>query len=85
MKEELIKLKVMERYGKIASAGNSDGCCNVSAECCGDGGSDSDSSMVLSPLQTAENIGYDNDLNSIPESSILGVGCGAPVKFANIQ
>jgi arsenite methyltransferase len=41
---------------------------------------------MLLPLQIAENIGYDvNDLNSIPETSILGVGCGAPVKFANIQ
>ena len=31
--------------------------------------------MMLSPLQIAENIGYDtNDLNSIPEASILGVG-----------
>ena len=41
---------------------------------------------MLLPLQIAENIGYDvNDLNSIPKSSILGVGCGAPVKFANIQ
>jgi arsenite methyltransferase len=86
VKEELIKLKVMERYGKIASAGNSDGCCNASAECCGDGGTNSDSSMIISHMQIAENIGYDaNDLNSIPETSILGVGCGAPVKFANIQ
>ncbi len=24
-------------------------------------------------------------MNSIPQSSILGVGCGAPIKFANIQ
>jgi arsenite methyltransferase len=86
VKEELIKLKVMERYGKIASAGNSDGCCNASVECCGDGSSNSDSSMIMSPMQIAENIGYDaNDLNSVPETSILGVGCGAPVKFANIQ
>jgi arsenite methyltransferase len=85
VKEELIKLKVMEKYGKIASAGNLDGCCNSSAECC-DGGNNSDSSMMLLPLQIAENIGYDvNELNSIPETSILGVGCGAPVKFANIQ
>jgi SAM-dependent methyltransferase len=40
----------------------------------------------MSPLQIAENIGYNtNDLNSIPESSILGVGCGAPVNFANMR
>jgi ubiquinone/menaquinone biosynthesis C-methylase UbiE len=40
----------------------------------------------MSPVQIAEKIGYNtNDLNSIPKSSILGVGCGAPVNFANIQ
>ena len=31
-------------------------------------------------------IGYDkNELESIPESSILGVGCGAPLNFANLK
>jgi hypothetical protein len=41
---------------------------------------------MMSPLQIAENIGYNtNDLNSILIYSILGVGCGAPVNFANIQ
>ena len=41
---------------------------------------------MLSSQQITENIGYDvDDLNSIPETSILGVGCGAPVKFANIR
>jgi arsenite methyltransferase len=88
VKEEIIKQQIKERYGKIALVGNSsERCCCAPTECC-DGGSDnSDSStMVLSPLQIAENIGYDaNDLSSIPKSSILGVGCGAPVKFANIQ
>ena len=49
-------------------------------------GSSNGSQTMMSPLQIAENIGYNtNDLNSIPESSILGVGCGAPVNFANIQ
>ena len=41
---------------------------------------------MMTPLQIAENIGYNtNDLNSIPESSILSVGCWAPVNFANIH
>jgi arsenite methyltransferase len=58
---------------------SSEGCCAPS-ECCG--GSSSDESAV----QIAKNIGYDNkELKSIPESSILGVGCGAPVNFADIQ
>jgi arsenite methyltransferase len=39
-----------------------------------------------SPTQVAAIIGYDtNELESIPQASILGVGCGAPVNFANLQ
>ena len=41
---------------------------------------------MISPLQNAKNIGYNaNDLNSIPQSSILGVGCDALVNCADIQ
>jgi arsenite methyltransferase len=78
--QQIIKEKVRERYGKIALAGiSSEGCCAPS-ECCG--GSNSDASAV----QIAKNIGYDTkELEYIPESSILGVGCGAPVNFANIR
>ncbi len=78
--QQIIKEKVKERYGKIALAGiSSEGCCAPS-ECCG--GSNSDASTV----QIAKNIGYDTkELESIPESSILGVGCGAPVNFADIR
>jgi arsenite methyltransferase len=36
-------------------------------------------------LSAAKSIGYDDkDLESIPESSVLGVGCGNPIKFAHI-
>ena len=87
MGEDIIKQKVKERYGKIALVGSSlDGCC-APGECCGSSSDSSNSNQAMvSPLQIAENIGYNaNDLNSIPESSILGVGCGAPVNFANIQ
>ena len=83
MKDDIIKQKVKEAYGKIALVGSSsDGCC-APGECCGgSSGSNSDSQMMMSSLQIAENIGYNiNDLNSIPESSILGVGCGAPVNL----
>ena len=41
---------------------------------------------MISGLQMAKNIGYDaKELQSVPESSILGVGCGAPVNFAGIK
>ena len=70
-----IKEKIQERYGKIALNGNSESCCMP--ECC---------SPNSSPKQTLLAIGYDKDeLESIPESSILGVGCGAPLNFANIK
>jgi len=37
-------------------------------------------------VQIAKNIGYDaKELESVPESSILGVGCGAPINFADIH
>ena len=70
-----------ESYGKIALTGNSlQGCCGPT-ECCGDNSTIS----IMSPLQIAKNTGYDSkELDSIPESSILGVGCGAPVNFADL-
>ena len=72
-----------ERYGKIALTGNTlQGCCGGPTECCND---ISSTISVDSPLQIARNIGYDNkELESVPESSILGVGCSAPVNFADI-
>jgi SAM-dependent methyltransferase len=79
MKGQQIKEEVKERYGKIALAGkSSEGCCAPS-ECCGSG---SETSLI----QIAKNIGYDaKELESVPEASILGVGCGAPVNFADIR
>jgi arsenite methyltransferase len=84
-KQQEIKEKVKERYGKIALAGNnsSEGYCGRitnTTPCC------TSISAETSLIQIAKNIGYDiNELKSIPEPSILGVGCGAPVKFANIR
>ena len=85
MKQETIKEKVKERYGKIALTGNSlEGCCGgptTTTKSCGE-----ESVLLSSPLQIAANVGYDmKELQSIPESSILGVGCGAPVNFADIK
>src|SRR6266581_2743547 len=79
MKGQQIKEEVKERYGKIALAGkSSEGCCAPS-ECC-------DSGSETSSVQIAKNIGYDaKELESVPESSILGVGCGAPLNFADIH
>ena len=39
-----------------------------------------------SPKQALLSIGYDkNELNSIPQSSILGAGCEAPLNFADLK
>lgn len=70
-----IKEKVKERYGKIALTGNSD-CCCMPGEC------NTDDSII----DATKIIGYSQEeLKSIPEAAILGVGCGAPIKFANLQ
>ena len=39
-----------------------------------------------SPVQSATAIGYDTkDIEAIPKTSILGVGCGAPINYADIR
>ena len=78
MQDQYIKEKVKERYGKIALIGNSD-CCCVPGECCSDNGQPS-------AIKSTKLIGYNaKDIESIPEASVLGVGCGAPTNFAGIK
>ncbi|MGA7976393.1 MAG: hypothetical protein WB975_04095 [Nitrososphaeraceae archaeon] len=70
-----IKEKIKERYGKIALSGISDSCCIP--ECC---------SSDSSPKQSSIAIGYDDKiLETIPQTSILGLGCGAPLNFAQLK
>ena len=77
MVQESIKTKVKEKYGKIALTGNSD-CCCMPQECWN--GTDN------SPNKTSIAIGYDiKDIESLPNESILGVGCGAPLNFADLK
>jgi arsenite methyltransferase len=84
LQQQDIKKTIRKTYGKIAlqqsnseSGSSSSSCC--APGCCSGGGRDS-------PTEVAAVIGYDtNELESIPQASILGVGCGAPVNFANLQ
>ena len=86
-----IKEKVKERYTKVAFTGDS--CCGPlsSSESDGEGSCCSGNEYVLlrpsrSAAQVFELVGYDTqDLKSIPEASILGAGCGTPIKFAYIE
>lgn len=79
-----IKKTIRKTYGKIVlqesnsdSGSSSSACC--APGCCSGGGEDS-------PAQAATVVGYEtSELESVPQASILGVGCGAPVKFADLQ
>lgn len=81
MQIEVLKKEIKKNYGKIALVGNaSNACCSPSQEIC------CDDINHTSKEQVPSFIGYNtNDLKSIPEESILGLGCGAPLNFANIQ
>ena len=77
MKEDILKDKIREKYSDIAISGNSDCCCTPQDSC---------NTIEFNPKLSSISIGYDNkELESIPESSILGVGCGAPVNFADLK
>ncbi len=67
-----IKEKIKEKYGRVAVLNES--CCAPGDCGCG------------TPAQAAEMVGYDkNDLASVPEGSVLGAGCGAPLNFAGLK
>lgn len=67
-----IKEKIREKYGRVAVLNES--CCTPGDCGCG------------TPKQAAEMVGYnENDLASVPEGSVLGVGCGAPLNFAALR
>src|SRR5215204_4408486 len=71
----------MKNYGKIALEGNaSNACCSPSQEIC------CDDTNNISKEQVSSIIGYaDTELKSIPEESILGLGCGIPLNFADLK
>jgi arsenite methyltransferase len=76
MTEDTIKQRIKERYGRIAVTGNSESCCMPEQCSCSDS----------SPKEALLSVGYDRKaLEAIPESSILGVGCGAPLNFARLK
>jgi arsenite methyltransferase len=81
--EQEIKKTIRKTYNKIAlqheNYANSS-CC--APGCCSGVGGEGNSS----PIRAAESVGYDTrELESVPPASVLGAGCGAPVKFADLQ
>ncbi len=87
--EQEIKKTIRKTYSKIAlqhdnnagsSSSSSSSCCAPGC-CSGEGGGGNSS-----PTHAAAAVGYDtSELESVPQASVLGVGCGAPVKFADLQ
>ena len=74
MKETEIKKEVRKRYAEVAKKGSS--CCASASPCCGSGN-------LAQTISRA--IGYsDEELESVPESSNLGLGCGNPVALASL-
>jgi SAM-dependent methyltransferase len=72
MENEKIKEFVKKRYSEIAQSKQSCGC---SSSCCGPSNTD-----------IAKEIGYsEQDLENLPESAILGLGCGNPVALAHLR
>ncbi len=71
MNDEL-KKKVNERYSEIAEQSSS--CCGTS-NCCSS-----------SPVQQAKDVGYTREeLKSIPDSAIMGLGCGNPTGLGELN
>ena len=76
MENEKIKEHVKKRYGEIAKTE----CSSCSSSCC------SSSKCGPSPQYVAWKLGYSpGDIESVPEDSVLGLGCGNPVALASLK
>jgi len=76
MENEKIKEHVKKRYGEIAKTE----CSSCSSSCC------SSSSCGTPPQYVAWKIGYSPDeIESVPDDSVLGLGCGNPVALASLK
>lgn len=72
MKDEKIKDAVRAKYSQIAED-SQQSCCPT----CGCG---------VSPLVQAEDIGYSKeDLECIPQETVMGLGCGNPIAIAELK
>lgn len=70
-REEVIKTFVKDRYARIAATGDS--CCPSCA-------------CSANLLQSAKAIGYsEQELSSVPEGAVLGLGCGNPTALAELK
>ena len=76
MEDKKVKEYVKKRYGEIAQKE----CSSCSTSCC------SSNSCGTPPQYVAWKTGYSpDDIESVPEESVLGLGCGNPVALARIK
>ena len=76
MDKKKIKEHVKKRYGEIAKTE----CSSCSSGCC------SSSCCSSPPKYVAWKIGYSPDeIESVPDDSVLGLGCGNPVALASLK
>jgi arsenite methyltransferase len=79
-----IKKAIRKTYSKIALQEDTNE--SGTSSCCGPTCCSGENGAVGSPTQAATVVGYGaSELESVPQASILGVGCGAPVKFVDLQ
>lgn len=79
-----IKKAIRKTYSKIALQEDTNE--SGTSSCCGPTCCSGENGVVGSPAQAATVVGYGaSELESVPQASILGVGCGAPVNFADLQ
>jgi len=77
MKEDKVRKIVREGYAKIAR--NERTCCSDPACCAPSGVADMDEEL-------SKKMGYSEvDMESVPEGSNLGLGCGNPIALASLQ
>lgn len=81
MQEQRIKEKIKERYSRIALTGTESSAQTIEVD-----NNKSNSSCCTSSTGSSTSISYnDKELESIPKSAILGVGCGAPLHHADVR
>ena len=76
---EQIKKAVRENYGAIAKAGGKSplSCCSPKSSCCPE---------PTTAINLSSTIGYNKeDMESVPEGSNLGLGCGNPIALASLK
>jgi ubiquinone/menaquinone biosynthesis C-methylase UbiE len=82
--QQNIKKAIRKTYSKIALQEDTNE--SGTSSCCGPTCCSGENGAAGSPTQAAAVVGYEtSELESVPQASILGVGCGAPVKFADLQ